>query len=108
MNNIPEIKLLDRNFLEGRTFFSGKIVNPKRDWSILVFLFSIIIIASIGFDFYMYRKIVSGDMYVSVRKDELVIESLKSNDLKKIADNFELKKTNMTNLKLENLIDPSI
>lgn len=108
MDNILQIKSLASSSLEKRSFFLESIVSPKRDWRILLIIFSILVITSIAFDFYMYQKIVSGDMYVSVKKDELVIESLKSDELKKIADNFEAKKTNINNIKLENLIDPSI
>jgi hypothetical protein len=56
----------------------------------------------------MYQHIVSGDMYISVNKEDLVVENLNSNDLQKILDNFENKKSNIMNLKLENLVDPSI
>jgi len=106
MNNIPKIKLPFSDTLQG--FLSNKIVNPKRDWKILLTLLIIFILISLGFDFYMYRQIVNGDMYISVKREELVIENLKSNDLQKILNNFETKKTNITTLKMENLIDPSI
>ena len=89
-------------------FLSGKIVNPKRDWIILVILFVVLILSSIGFDADMYLKIVSGDMYVSVTRADLVIENLKTDALQKIVNNFAEKKTNMINLKLVNLVDPSI
>lgn len=108
MDNISQIKSLASNSLREKSFFLENIVSPKRDWSILLIIFSVLIIISIGFDFYMYQKIVSGDMYVSVKKDELMVETLKSNDLKNITDNFEFKKSNITKLKLENLVDPSI
>lgn len=108
MDNILQIKSLASSSLEKRSFFLERIVSPKRDWGILLIIFSILVIASVVFDFYMYQKIVSGDMYVSVKKDELVIESLKSSELKNITDNFESKAVNITKLKLENLVDPSI
>lgn len=85
-----------------------EIVNPKRDWMILLGLLTIFIIAAIAFDGYMYRKIVSGDMYVSVKREELVVEDLKTSDLDKIILNFNSKRVNISNLKLENLTDPSI
>jgi hypothetical protein len=108
MNNVTKNKLPNGNSIIGQKLFSKKIVNPKRDWHIILFIFAILIIASVGFDFYMYQKIVSGDMYVSVNKEELTIENLKANDLKKILDNFEVKKSAATTLKLENLVDPSL
>ena len=97
MNNIFQTKF---NF--------ERRLNPKRDWNILIIIFIILLVISVGFDFYMYQQIVSGDMYVSVNKNDLVIENLKSSDLQRILNNFETKKTNMTTLKLKNLVDPSI
>ena len=108
MNNNPQTKLLASDSLSKSMFLFGNIVNPKREWGILIILFVIFIVASIGFDFYMYQQIVSGDMYISVKREDLVIENLKSNDLQKILDNFETKKAKITTLKLENLVDPSI
>lgn len=108
MNNIPINKLLSTDTLSKSVVSSTKIVNPKRDWNILIIIFIIFIIASVGFDFYMYQQITSGDMYISVNKNELTIENLKSLDLKKILDNFETKKSMIMTLKLENLVDPSI
>jgi len=89
-------------------FFSGQTFDVKRDWNILLVIFLILLLASIGFDISMHQKIVSGDMYVSVNRNELIIENLKSNDLKKILDNFENKKAKITTLKMQNLVDPSI
>ena len=108
MNDIPKIKLPYNIYLSRQFFLSEKIVNPKRDWNILSILFAIFIVVSVGFDYYMYQQIVGGDMYVSVKKEELVIETLKVNDLQKIVDSFELKKNIIINIKIENLVDPSL
>ena len=108
MNNSPKIKLPSNNPSAKTIHLSGKIVNPRRDWNILIILFFVFILASIGFDLYMYLQIKSGDMYISVNKSELTIENLKSADLKKILDKFESKKVIITTLKLEKLIDPSL
>lgn len=108
MNNNSKNKLIYIESSSESFFLSGKIVNPKRDWNILIILFIIFIIASIGFDFNMYQQIVGGDMYVSVKREELIIENLKTNDLKKILANFEAEKTLISTLKLENLVDPSL
>ena len=85
-----------------------EIVNPKRDWMILLGLLTTLIVAAIAFDGYMYKEIVGGDMYISVKREELVIEDLKTTELDKIILNFNSKRVNMSNLKLENLTDPSI
>jgi predicted Holliday junction resolvase-like endonuclease len=91
-----------------RFFNSNKIVNPKRDWIILLILFLIMIISVIVFDIIIYEKISSGDMYVSVNREELTPENLKTADLTRLIDNFEAKRQKMLNLKIQPLIDPSI
>jgi hypothetical protein len=88
--------------------FKWQTINPKRNWKILLIIFIILILISLGFDGYMYRMIVNGDMYVSINKKEIVIGKLKSDDLKNILDSFVSKKAQITNLKVQNLIDPSL
>ncbi len=91
-----------------RFFGSNKVVNPVRDWKIvLVFLF-VFVTSSLVFDFILYRKIASGEMYVTVHREDLMLESLKKDDLKRTVDNFESRKLKMINLKIEPLIDPSL
>ena len=108
MNPIQKIKLPTSNVQPAPFRLSGKIVNPKRDWKILIILLATFIVASVGFDAYIYLQIVSGDMYVSVGRQDLVIENLKTSALQAIASTFENKKAKITTLKLENLVDPSI
>ncbi len=108
MDNSLKTKLQNINLLSTPIFLSKNIVNPRRDWIILISIFIALIILSLGFDFYMYQKIISGGMYISVNKEELVVENLKHNELKNILDNFESKKTKTAELKLDNLVDPSI
>jgi cell division protein FtsI/penicillin-binding protein 2 len=106
MNNIPKIKLPSNIF--GLIKLSGKIVNPKRDWTIILILSVIFIVTAIGFDAYMYLQIISGDMYVSVQRNELIIENLKTSALQDILNTFESKKANLSTLKTDSLVDPSI
>ena len=108
MNNILQDKISVGGLMFEKIFSSEKIVNPSRNWNILMILFSVIILASIFFDYFMYRQIVNGDMYVSVNRQDLVIENLKTKDLQRIVDNFDAKKAKITGLKLENQVDPSI
>ncbi len=108
MNDIPLIKTLNSDVLTKSFIWSEKLVNPKREWEILVIVFAIFILSAIAFDFYMYRQIVGGDMYVSVKKEEVTVEKLKSTELQKILSNFEIKKSKIMTQKLENLVDPSI
>ena len=87
---------------------SRKIINPKRDWMLLLAFFLILIISFILFDFFMYKKISSGEMYISINRSDLNIEVLKTAALKKLIDSFEAKKETVASLKVQNLIDPSI
>lgn len=106
MANLPKIKSPSNIF--GSIQLSGKIFNPMRDWNIIIILTIVFIIASVGFDIYMYAQIVSGEMYVSVNRGDLTIESLKTSNLQSILNDFENKKSIITTLKIENLVDPSI
>ena len=108
MNTIPKTKSTSTEFLSKPLPLSSDLVNPKRDWMILIITFIIFILIVVSFDAYMYQEIVSGDMYISVNREDLFIENLKSDDLRKVISVFETKKTNVINLKLENLTDPSI
>ncbi len=107
-NNINKIKLPTTDSLSKPALLSRDIVNPKRDWNILIIFLAILVATSVFFDIHMYKTLVKEDMYISVDKTELTIEKLKSDDLEKILNNFKAKKSVVANLKLENLIDPSI
>ena len=98
---------LNNAFLN-KFFSSNKIINPRRDWIILIVLFLIMIISAIIFDASFYTKISNGDMYVSVSREELNLENLKTGDLKKLIEDFESKKEIISNLKIKYLIDPSL
>jgi len=108
MDNFQKIKSPIQDILSSQFFLTEKIISPKRDWYALIILLIIFIISSLGFDLYMYQQISDGDMYTSVSRKELVIENLKSSELKKILDNFQIKESKITILKMENIVDPSI
>ena len=108
MNNLTETKLSENKSVHRPVSFFTDTINPKREWLILVILFFILTLATAGFDFYIYRQVVNGDMYISVNREDITIENLKTIDLQKILDGFENKKNIITNLKLKNLVDPSI
>lgn len=95
MNSIFKIKSLINIFFQKQISLSEKIVNPKRDWNILIFFFIIFILISVIYDYYIYQKITKGEIYISINKEDLVIENLKSDDLQKILDNFEIKENNI-------------
>ena len=108
MNNTPKNKILPNDPQPKSLKLSGKIVNPKRDWKILIIIFIVLIIAAVGFDFCMYKEIAGGDMYVSVNKYDIVVESLKIADLQKVLSDFQSKESKIQTLKKGNLVDPSI
>lgn len=100
-------KGLKNKYTEGLSL-SDKIVKPKREWFILMTIFLSSILFAIGFNVYMYLNITSGEMYVSVNKEELIIEDLKEKALDEIVNKIDYKKNNFSNLKIEKLLDPSI
>jgi len=108
MENTTKNKIFANNPAIKTMFWSSKIVKPKRDWRIILAVSALLLIFVLGFDLYMYEQIASGEMYVDVSKADLVVQSLKKNDLQKILDNFEAKKVTITTLKVKNLVDPSL
>ena len=105
---INKITSFFNNSFLSRIFASSKIVSPRRDWIILLTIFSVFIVSVITFDFVFYSKISSGEMYVSINRSELNLENLKTAELKKLIENFEAKSQKVNNLKIEPAIDPSI
>ncbi len=95
------------DFLE-RFFASDKIVNPKRDWMILLALFFVMLISAALYDASLYKNIASGDMYVSVPKSELELETIGGAALQNVVNDFESRKANTAELKMQKLIDPSL
>ena len=92
----------------GRFFGSDAIVHPKRDWMILLLLLCIMLVSALIYDAFLYQDIASGEMYVSVAKNELQLQSINSARLQKVVDIFEAKKAITAGLKAQKLIDPSI
>ncbi len=108
MENPSKNIKISNNTQASKKFWSSKIIKPKRDWrSILVISITLLIFA-LGFDFYIYEQISSGEMYVNVNRADLSVQSLMKNELQKILDAFEAKKQVITTLKVKNLVDPSI
>jgi myo-inositol-hexaphosphate 3-phosphohydrolase len=98
----------DKDLLSNPIFSSAKMISPKRCWYVLLCLSFLLVVFVSIFDYCMYRKTVSGDMYVSVQRNELTIENLKINDIKNIISIFENKKNIINNLKIEKISDPSL
>jgi hypothetical protein len=102
IKDIFENKFLDNNYI------SKNIINPCRDWIILLALLLIMIVSSIAFNFITYQKIVKGEMYISVKKEELTLVNLEKDKINMILDSFQQKKDYISKIKIESLIDPSI
>jgi hypothetical protein len=100
-NPIPTVS--SEHFLDGSV-----IINPKRDWKILVILFMCMLVGAFAFNAFIYTQITNGDMYVSVSKDELTLEMLKTKQLQSIIDDFKLRQTTVANMKIQPAIDPSL
>ena len=105
---MTKIKDIFENKLLSNNYVSKKIVNPCRDWVVLVVLLLIMIVSSITFDFITYQKIVRGEMYISVKKEELTLVNLEKDKINIILDNFQQKKDYISKIKIESIIDPSI
>ena len=103
-----------KNFFKTNTntsnnlYLSKKIINPFRDWLILIALFTVMIIYFVVFDSLTYNKIIKGEMYISVEKEELTFVKLNREELKSIIDKFEGKKDYVSKMKIELLSDPSM
>ncbi len=90
-----------------RIFGSDAIIRPERDWKILLGLLVALTLGAFGYDLSMYHDVASGEMYVTVGKSDLTLESLKTDMLKKAVDAFEARKAAMVTFKVEPLVDPS-
>jgi len=96
------------NFSFKTVFTSQKLISPRRDWIILLACAALALGAALTFDAFMYTQITSGEMYVSVNKDQLDLQPLKTDQLKAILDNFQNRSVASTSLKVGTQIDPSL
>lgn len=105
---MTKIKDIFENSVSGNKYISKKIINPYRDWMILLVVFFIMICFFVLFDILTYHKIIKGEMYVSVLKEELTFIKLEKEKLQAIVDLFKEKEDFISNIKIKKLIDPSI
>lgn len=96
-----------RNIVKDK-YISKNLIKPCRDWRLLIISFLIMLVVSITFDFLTYQKIVKDEMYVSVVKEELVLVELKDKELEDIVSDFEKKREYISEIKIIDLLDPSI
>jgi hypothetical protein len=105
--DIPKIDL-SNNKIWNRIFVRKNIIHPKRDWIILTVFFIAMLLSAIIFDAFLYLRIVSGDMYISIDKNELVLENLESSEIEFVIDGFELRKDQVDSLRDGIIRDPSL
>ncbi|MDD4804189.1 MAG: hypothetical protein PHN69_03360 [Candidatus Pacebacteria bacterium] len=103
-----KIKNIFENNIFSNSHISKNSIKPCREWIVLIVLLFVMIISSIIFDIITYQKIIRGEMYVSVGKDELIFVKLEKDKLKDITDRFEEKKEYVSKAKIENIVDPSM
>jgi len=108
MKNTDKKEITNYESISKRIALFRQFVNPNRDWIVLLIFIFVLLLSSLYFDYNIYRKTTTGDMYISVAKDELVIENLKTDQIQNILNIFQDKKNQIKNLKLEKLVDPSL
>ncbi len=96
------------NTFTNKIFGSEKTIDASRDWKILLGIFFVMIVGSLIFDAFTYNNISSGEMYITVNRSELHLETININNLTALLNFFEAKKTKTASLTVENLVDPSI
>ena len=107
-NNIKNSNNTEKPPIFGHFLLSRGIINPKRDWTTIMIVATILFLSALAFDGIMYQKISSGEMYVSVSESELNVDVLKKEELTGLINEYELKKGRIQSTKAKSLIDPSI
>lgn len=105
------MKKIDLSFLHtfsDRFFGSNEIVHPRKDWIILLVVFFVMLASAAIYDLSIHQDIASGEMYVSVNKSDLKLQSIDAKALENVVVSFESKKSRMATLKIQKLIDPSL
>ena len=101
--NIDDVK----NYISDFSNYTSDI-KPRRDWKVLVVLLIVMFLGIMSFDAFLYYKNVGGEMYVSIDKNDIYLQKIKSANLNLVIQNFENKKTAFATLKRSLLIDPSL
>lgn len=89
-------------------YISSKYINPLRDWIFLLVISFIIIVCFIFFDYSIYKKIIVGEMYVSVEEKELTLEKLDKKNIGELLDDFNRRVDYISKSKVLKNPDPSI
>ncbi len=89
-------------------YISSKYINPLRDWVFLLVISFIIIVCFVFFDYSVYKKIMVGEMYVSVEEKELTLEKLNKNNTDELLSDFNKRVEYISKSKVSKSPDPSI
>ena len=84
-------KISGKIFGYGNKVSKIKEINPGRDWGIVLISFIFIVFVTIAFGFYMYEKVNSENFFLDVAHEELFIEMVDRDELKKVIKQNEIK-----------------
>ncbi len=87
---------------------SRRIINPRREWTALIVFLFVLVIGALAFDGFMYEKIASGEMYVSVERSELNLEPLHVAKIEQVLSDYQSRAQKISSIQTKNFIDPSI
>lgn len=85
-------------------------INPRRDWHMILAVFTLIIFSIIAFGLYLYGKINSGSFFTTSRGNELPVETIDRSELKKIIGFYAAKNQSFQEAKTkkQEVVDPSL
>ncbi len=87
---------------------SPSYINPSRDWVLLLSISLLIMIGFVIFDYSIYKKIIKGQMYISIEEKELTLEKLDKQKINNLILEFNERIEYISNIKIQRNIDPSI
>ncbi len=93
---------------EEKSLISENFINPKRDWAIILISFIVLLLGIIFYDYQFYKKVSNGEMFISVNKEELKLESLNIDELNKVIKYYDEKSKYTSEFKSASSVDPSL
>jgi hypothetical protein len=98
----------NNNLISSDFCISSKYINPLRDWVSIIFVSLMLVICSIIFDYFMYKKVSISDMYISIEQNELILEKLNKDDISQLLTDFNKRIEYISKSKIQKVIDPSM
>ncbi len=89
---------------------AGVLINPNRDWKIILFSFCMVALALVCLSAYLFLKIDRGDIFKAEQKNESTSEVVNRELLDSTVERFEAKKAKLIEIETERHIsaDPSL